>query len=256
MEELLIVVLAVLLLVSWGVCWRNCHAAETQPVPIQKTHPEELQRFLQRLDHELKNPVTAIHFALANLSATVQDTSQDAAIETIRTQTLRINRLITDLRKLAEFDRIAIEHIPVVVGTLIQEAITQANDPSRDFVISIDTDKSVMGDKYLLMLAIYNLIDNALKFTDPATPITINVTDDGDNVHVTITDTGVGIPAQDLQHIWDELYRGQTTRHIPGSGLGLAMVKAIVERHGGEVSLHSRAGHGTTVTLTIPVNQC
>jgi two-component system OmpR family sensor kinase len=70
---------------------------------------------------------------------------------------------------------------------------------------------------------------------------------------VEVADTGPGIPEPEIAHIWDELYRGEGARGIPGSGLGLALVRAIVERHGGQVSLRSRAGQGTVFSLRLPL---
>lgn len=219
---------------------------------LRTQHAEELQRFLRRLDHELKNPLTAIRFALANLACDDQD---QAVIASIESQILRISHLITDLRKLADLDQLAVEMLPVEVEPLLTEAVAlgQENTPDREHHITVEvgTSNRVRGDKYLLLLAVYNLIDNALKFTPPDTAIRVETWDDGDYVAIAVADNGPGIPPDDLPHVWEELYRSQTVRHIAGSGLGLAMVKAIVERHGGSVELLST--NGTTITLYLPM---
>jgi two-component system OmpR family sensor kinase len=111
----------------------------------------------------------------------------------------------------------------------------------------------VEGDQDLLFLAAHNLVDNALKFTQPGDTIEIRAFEDGEQVVIEVADTGPGIPEEEIPHIWDELFRGQGGHGIPGSGLGLALVRAIAERHGGQVTLRSRRGQGTVFTLRLPV---
>jgi two-component system, OmpR family, sensor kinase len=105
----------------------------------------------------------------------------------------------------------------------------------------------------LLFLAVYNLLDNTLKFTRPGDTIEVRAFEDGSHVAVEVADTGPGIPESEAPHVWEELYRAEGARGIPGSGLGLALVRAIVERHGGQVTLRSRAGQGTVVALRLPL---
>jgi two-component system OmpR family sensor kinase len=83
--------------------------------------------------------------------------------------------------------------------------------------------------------------------------VEVRAFEDGTFVAIEVADTGPGIPEDEEAQVWEELYRGQGARGVPGSGLGLALVRAIVERHGGGVSLRSRAGQGTVVTMRLPV---
>jgi two-component system OmpR family sensor kinase len=112
----------------------------------------------------------------------------------------------------------------------------------------------VTGDLDLLFVAVYNLLDNALKFTRPNDSIEVRASDDGTAVVVEVADTGLGIPEDELSHVFEELYRGQEARGIEGSGLGLTLVKAVVERHGGTVTLRSRVGQGSVFTLHLPAS--
>jgi two-component system OmpR family sensor kinase len=112
---------------------------------------------------------------------------------------------------------------------------------------------TIDGDPDLLFLAVHNLLANAVKFTQPGDRIEIRALEDGTMVVVEVADTGPGIPEAEIPHVWEELYRGQGARGIPGSGLGLALVRAIVERHGGQVGLRSREGQGTVVNIRLPV---
>jgi two-component system OmpR family sensor kinase len=98
-------------------------------------------------------------------------------------------------------------------------------------------------------------LDNALKFTQPADTIELRASEAEQVVVIEIADTGDGIPAEEIPRVWDELYRGQGAKSQPGSGLGLSLVRAIVNRHGGQVTIRSRPRQGTVVTMRLPVNE-
>lgn len=89
--------------------------------------------------------------------------------------------------------------------------------------------------------------------TRPGDTVEVRASEDGASVVVEVADAGPGIPMEELPRVWEELYRGQGARGTPGSGLGLALVRAIVEQHGGQVTLRSRVGQGTVVTMRLPV---
>jgi two-component system OmpR family sensor kinase len=224
---------------------------------------EDRRRFLRRLDHELKNPLTAILVGLANLSAGQDSPADPATLDSVQTQVARLRRLVADLRKLSELETRELERSPVMVGGLLEEVYALAEDredlDGRQLNLSIPQAPwplpTVPGDRDLLFLAVHNLVDNALKFTEPGDTLEIRAFEDGSEVVIEVADTGPGIPAQEAQHVWDELYRGEGARGIQGSGLGLALVRAIVARHGGEVQLRSRPGQGTVVTVRLPAGE-
>ncbi len=223
---------------------------------------EERRRFLSRLDHELKNPLTAIRAGLANLSeSTTSDANKDV-LTSVETQTLRLSRLSSDLRKLAELEIRLVEHSPVDMSALLREAFSMAQEqPSaaeRNLSLNLPQAPwplpTVRGDPDLLLLAVYNLLDNAIKFSRPKDTLELRAFEDGQDVVVEVADTGPGIPEDEQKHVWEELYRGEIGRGIPGSGLGLALVRAIAERHNGRVGLRSRLGQGTVFTLRLPTS--
>ena len=111
---------------------------------------------------------------------------------------------------------------------------------------------AIQGDRDLLFLAVHNLLDNAIKFTQPGSTIEIRGYEDGSSLVVEVADTGQGIPEDELAHVGEELYRARGARGIPGNGLGLALVQAIIHLHGGKVTIRSRVGKGTVVTLRLP----
>ena len=221
----------------------------------------ERRRLMQRLDHELKNPLMVIQAGLANLAGEQAPERRVAIVGNIEAQAHRIGRLSADLRKLAELENRPLQAVPVDVGDLLQEALDVARERvtegTRRLTLSVPQAPwplpAVAGDRDLLFLAVFNLLDNALKFSRPGDTIELRAFEDGRGVVVEVADTGPGIPAGEAEHVWEELYRGRAATGVPGSGLGLALVRAIAERHGGQVALRSREGKGTVVTLRLPV---
>ena len=256
---LCLLTVAGLALRDWGE--RKNRRCEQREGAVRSEASEERRRFLRRLDHELKNPLTAIRAGLANLGDGGELSSQREALVSVEAQVLRLSRLTSDLRKLAELEARPLETAPVDVAELLQEALTLAQErpeaegrrlslllPQAPWPVP-----SVAGDWDLLLLAVYNLLDNALKFSQPGDTVEIRALEDGEWVAIEVADTGPGILAEELPRVWEELYRGEGARSVPGSGLGLALVRAVVERHGGQVALRSRVEQGTVVTIRLPV---
>ena len=220
---------------------------------------EERRRFLRRLDHELKNPLTAIRAGLANLVNGSTPAQQEAAAS-MEAQVLRLSQLTADLRKLAELETRALAPAPVDVAQLLEESMALAQEQpeaeTRHLRLTLPQAPwpvpEVSGDWDLLFLATYNLLDNALKFTRPGDTVEVRASDDRTHVVIEVADTGPGIPEDEVESVWDELYRGKGARGVPGSGLGLALARAIIERHDGQIRLRSRAGQGTVVTVRLP----
>ena len=247
-------------LALWEWAWRR---GQRRVADAYDQAAAERHRFLQRLDHELKNPLTAIRAGLANVANGLATSTQREALASVEAQVIRISQLTADLRKLAELEARPLERAPVDVAELLQEAVTLAQEQpradARQVMLMLPQAPwpvpDVLGDWDLLFLAAYNLLDNALKFTRPGDRVEVRAFEDGAFVAVEIADTGPGIPEEEVSRVWEELYRGQGARGIPGSGLGLALVRAIVEKHGGRVTMRSRAGQGTLVAMRLPVQE-
>jgi two-component system OmpR family sensor kinase len=249
--------LAVVLLIRW----RAEQGARRTISEHQTRAAEERRRFLQRLDHELKNPLTAIRAGLANLAWLPSAEARQGALESVDTQARRISQLAADLRKLAELEVRPLESTPLDVGELLQEVVDLARDrpegSERRLNLTVPQAPwplpAVQGDRDLLFLAVHNLVDNALKFTAAGDTVEVRAFEDGSRVVIEVADTGPGIPWEEVPHVWDELYRGQGARGVPGSCLGLALVQAVTERHGGDCRVRSRAGQGTVFSLSLPI---
>ncbi|GMR10306.1 MAG: hypothetical protein BMS9Abin28_1127 [Anaerolineae bacterium] len=224
----------------------------------------ERRRFLRRLDHELKNPLTAIRAGLANLASADGDERWTEIRTSVESQILRLSRLTSDLRKLADLESRPLGESSLIdMGELLGEAFEAAGErpKAQDRSMTLTLPQApwplpqVQGDRDLLFLALFNLLDNALKFTRSGDTVEVRAFEDGENVVVEVADTGIGIPEEEVRHVWEELYRGREASGVPGSGLGLSLVRAIVERHGGQIELRSKTKHGTVITVRLPVGR-
>ena len=250
-----------ILVVRW---WDRRHISRTQTLYADYLQSERETRrdFMRRLDHEIKNPLTGLRAALVNLKEEQTDEQRQRAVGNANRAVERLIRLLTDLRKLSELEERAIERYPVNVPELLDDVVTAArvNPAYEGREISLLIPKvpspfpSITGDRDLVLLAVYNLVDNALKFTSGNDSIEVRAMEDGRSIVIEVADTGPGIPADDLSKIFEELYRGSNARGTEGSGLGLALVNRIATLHGGGVGVRSSQidPRGTVFTLRLP----
>lgn len=184
-------------------------------------------------------------------------------MESVGVQVERMRKLVADLRKLSDLEAIPLERAAVDLGGLLEESYRAAQDSplAKDLQLSLSIPRApwplppVSGDYDLISLAVYNLLDNALKFTPSGGRVEVRAFEDSSFVAIEIADTGAGIPDEEAPHVWEELYRGVGARGVQGSGLGLALARAIIERHNGRVSMRSRSGQGTVFTMRLPIGE-
>jgi two-component system OmpR family sensor kinase len=249
---LLVTALAGALLLAAAAVLRRQAAQAQQALASQAAaHETERRRFIQRLDHELKNPLTAIQVQLDNLQASPQVHEQ--SVTDVRVQVTRLTQLTRGLRRLADLQTRPLEIETVDVDELLEEVAELLQCPSR---IQLDIQRvpwsipPLQADRELLLMVFRNLADNALKYSTGQVEIRARHT--AGDLLVEVIDTGRGVPADELPLLTEELYRGSNTRDVLGSGLGLAMVQRIVERHGGRLDLRSRMGQGTIASVQLP----
>ena len=258
--------LAAALVAVVGLARRRAVAAREAAVrQVAEEAAQDRLRFFMRLDHELKNPLTAIRAGLANIEQTgglvLAGAGTAAALASVSVQADRIARLVSDLRKLADLETLQIETAPVdLTGLLDEVAEAVAEIPAaRERVIRVTVPRApwplplIEGDRDLLFIAVQNLVANALKFSARGDTVEVRASEDGDALLLEVADTGAGIPADEIGQVWQELARGRAARSLPGTGIGLALVRVIVVRHGGQVAIRSRAGQGTVVGIRLPV---
>jgi two-component system OmpR family sensor kinase len=203
---------------------------------VRKQVSQDRRRFLQRLDHELKNPLTAIRTGLTNIAYEPLEDFLAEEVTAVQAQVIRISRLVADLRKLAILEITPLETTVVNMAELLTEVVSvvqeQVNTENRKLSLIIPNAPwplpEVEGDPDLLLLAIHNLLDNAAKFTSPGDTIEVRAFDDGSDLVIEVADTGPGIPENEIDRVWEELYRGEGARGVPGSGLGLPLWLSLV----------------------------
>jgi two-component system, OmpR family, sensor kinase len=222
---------------------------------------EQRRSFIRRLDHELKNPLTGLRAALANLSESASSNDREKAAIHARHDVARLTRLLADLRKLADLNDRPLEHLAVYVPDILEEMVEAASNlpgyQVRSIVLlvaNVPPLPFITGDRDLLGLALYNLIDNALKFSEPGNAVEVRAREDGRNVVIEVADGGLGISNEDMPHLFEELYRGNNARGVEGSGLGLALANRIIGLHGGNLKVASRQGErqGTVFSVYLP----
>ncbi|HET9905157.1 MAG TPA: HAMP domain-containing sensor histidine kinase, partial [Anaerolineales bacterium] len=245
--------------------WDQRSARQTQILLTEAQREAERSRrsFLRRLDHEIKNPLTGLRAALVNLQETQVTDERQHAAETAGRAVERLTRLLTDLRKLSDLGERPIELSIVDIPDLLQDAVDAAQVlpayDRREISLLIPKVPSpfpfVTGDRDLLVLAVYNLIENALKFTSTEDSVEVRAAEDGRNILIEVADSGVGVPPEDAPKIFEELFRASNARGTEGSGLGLALVHRIVSLHDGKISVRSSQENprGTVFTVRLPV---
>ncbi|MDO4899739.1 sensor histidine kinase KdpD [Actinomyces sp.] len=231
-------------------------------VAVQEEARARHRQFLQRLDHELKNPLTAVRAAVADASRSAAP-AVAADLEVVDAQSRRMSRLLTDLRKLSELETAPLALEEVDLAETVQDAVSAVIEEAagRGAAVRVRLDlpaapwplPHVRGDGDLLYSAVYNVISNAAKYTPGGGAVEVRGREDTGAITIEVADTGIGVPEADLNRVFNELERAANARVLPGSGLGLALVRTIIARHGGHVRMTSREGVGTRVWLTLPI---
>jgi len=244
---------------------RSVRQANAMIVESIRETEQARRSFLRRLDHEIKNPLTGLRAALVNMQETQDVGERQHAVENAGRAVTRMTRLLADLRKLSDLGERPIERARVDVPDLLQDAVDAAHVlpayDGREVSLLIPKVPSpfpnITGDRDLLVLAVYNLIENALKFTGRDDSVEVRALEDGQSIVIEVADSGVGIPPEDLPKIFEELYRGSNARSTEGSGLGLALVNRIVALHSGRIYVRSSQmePRGTVFTMRLPVTR-
>lgn len=251
------VAMGFVLLTFW---WSERRSQKTLQVEKESLHIMR-RGFFRRLDHELKNPLTIIRIGMLNLQQSPNLIAEESAsIVRMGQQVDRLQKLVQDLRWLSELEERQLERYPVDLTEVLEEAAMLAHNVYPDRVVDLNIQQVpwpialVSGDRDMLALVFQNLINNALKYSSPQDHVEIRATDDSNWVTIEVADTGLGIPADQLPRIFEELYRADNIQGIPGSGLGLALVWRILKLHGGRINVRSREGEGTIMRVRLRIS--
>jgi len=215
------------------------------------------------VSHDMRTPLSVVHTTASMLlNPKYQLTPQQVReqYERIRRNVDLMNRMIGDLMDMASLraGTLSIDVKPIAINDVLREAATVHEVPARDkgIALSYESNADVMyaeADRARLMQLFQNLIGNAVKFCKAGDRITISSHRRGSSALIEISDTGPGISAEDLPHIFDPYYSASKKHQKTGTGLGLYIGKGIVDAHGGQIRCASEPGVGTTFTVSLPM---
>jgi PAS domain S-box-containing protein len=225
--------------------------------------------FVSDVSHELRTPLTTIQSAVDLIERARErlDPLENRALELADGELKRIRAMVEELLTLAQMDsrQYSLEVAPTDLDEVIRSALASIEAKANRFGIEIhyndvagsgvlDDRRRCVCDAQKIYQVLLNLLDNAIKYSDPGARVDVRVLDDADSVTVRVSDTGVGIPEEDLPNLFDRFYRvdKDRSRTTGGSGLGLAISKQIVELHGGQLSVKSEVDAGSTFDVRLP----
>jgi len=223
---------------------------------------EKLQNaLLNSISHDLRTPLVSITGALSTLDesdAMLDDEARRSLIETAHEESDRLNRLVSNLLDMTRLEAGAMRVVrePTDVQDLIGSALGQIENrlTDRDIQVDIPQDLPLVPIDFVLIVhALVNVLDNALKYSSEGSPLEIQAQLQNSEVLISVLDQGIGIPPEDLSRVFDKFYRIQRPEQVTGTGLGLAISKGIIEAHGGRIWASNRLGGGAIVTIALPM---
>jgi signal transduction histidine kinase len=217
--------------------------------------------FVALVSHELRTPLTSIRGYLELISEDTNLTDEQTRfLETIDRNAQRLQRVVGDLLFVAQVEagKLSLEDGAVDLNAIVDEAVHAAEPSARakSIALTVELDElpEIRGDRARLAQVLDNFVSNAIKFTPMGGSVTVQTCIWPGEIEIVVSDTGMGIPANELPRLFERFFRAEraTAGAIPGTGLGLAIAKAIVTGHGGRIRVESEEGAGTTFRIVLP----
>ncbi len=225
----------------------------------QEASERKLRRFVADASHELRTPLSAVraYAELYDRGAADRPDDLERSMKGISRESERMSLLVDDLLLLARLDDgRPLERDAVLLHEVVGEAVETAQTVDPDRPIELNVERAVVtGDRDRLRQIVDNLLANVRAHTPAGTPASVSVTRRNGTAEIAVTDSGPGLDEDHLEHVFERFYRADPSRARAsgGIGLGLAIVAAVAEAHGGTVSASSRPGHGTTFSISLPL---
>ncbi|MDE0614114.1 MAG: ATP-binding protein [bacterium] len=229
------------------------------------TEPQRLDAmrrdFVANISHELRTPMGALSLLAETLAGETDPEVVSRLAVRVQAEAIRLSDIMDDLLELSRIEsNEASERAPVAIQHVISDALSRARATAEEKDVPIETalpalDLVVRADRRQLTSAVFNLLDNAVKYSEATRPVRVTTRLEGNWVEVEVRDQGYGIPLRHQERIFERFYqvdrsRGQTDG---GVGLGLAIVRHVATNHGGEVRVESTEGEGSSFTLAVPI---
>ena len=224
---------------------------------------EKKREFLENVSHELRTPLSYVKgYTQAILDGVITDKEEESKyLQLISRETLRMQHLVADLMELTKIDRnqVQLQTSPIAFAQFIEDFVVKyeqiLSEKKLKLQLELDPDPIIMADERKMEQILQNIMDNAIKYTDTNGSISVILLQKNNTCKLSITDTGCGIPKQDVPFIMDRFYRVNKARSRlnGGSGLGLSIVKKLIELQKGAITIESKENVGTKVTLTFPI---
>jgi two-component system sensor histidine kinase SenX3 len=217
--------------------------------------------FVANVSHELKTPIGALGLLAETMAATDDIGVLQQLAERVVRESDRLAQIVDDLLDLSQIEaQEAPSREPFPIALLVSEAIDHVQAAAETAGVPLQVaprppDVEIRCDHRQLRSALVNLVDNAIKYSGAGESVEVGARLDGERVALVVQDHGIGIPARDLERIFERFYRVDRarSRDTGGTGLGLAIVRHVAQVHGGEVTVQSREGEGSTFTLYLPL---
>ncbi len=241
-----------------------CLVVSMRDVTRLKEHAKLKSDMVSLMAHEFRTPITSIS-GFAELLAMDERIPPDARefLDIIGNESLRLTRMINtflSVSKLEAADKEEVIKVPLRLDELVNETLENFQGEAKRKRIRLTAERPtrvppVAADKMLITQVVYNLVDNAIRYSPERTTVTVTTRLELETVRVEVEDRGFGIPANAIDRVWEKFYRVTQSGQVKddsSTGLGLAFVKEVVEQHGGTVTVESQAGHGSKFSFTLP----
>lgn len=245
-----------------GVEGARCAVAIVEDVTERRRLEAVRTDFVANISHELKTPIGAIGLLAETLQAEDDPAVAERLAGRIQMESYRVGRTIEDL---LELSRIEVDESRVAetvsIGALLEEACDRLAPAAEQAEVTLassgaELGAKIHGDRRQLVSALTNLIDNAIKYSDPGGRVDVSVEVTEEEILLSVTDHGIGIPSRDLDRVFERFYRVDQarSRQTGGTGLGLAIVRHVAANHSGTVEVESRLGEGSSFRLRLPAS--